>query len=309
MTKTNLTFLQTILLVALLSLNGCKKDDSSSSNQIGDIAYCFQNPSGNPYHQLYTINQDGTSNKKLINSAMGLNHHDWSPDGKKFATVGYVNMNYTWSIYTFNVDGTGLTRLTNTTNVWDCEPVWSHDGSKIAFTRIITAQNNKNEIWVMNADGSDLHYINIDGFQPKWSPDDSKFTYSINKTDEWQIYTCNVDGTNEQRITNSSAGDFNPIWSPDGSKIAFASERDGNYEIYVMNSDGSQQQRLTTNSVYDGVPKWSPDGSKIAYSSELAGNQKTEVYVMNADGSNITRVTHSSGSATSINPVWNPTLK
>lgn len=66
------------LMILLFAVINCKKEDINPKveNILCDIAYCLQNPSGNPYHQLYTINQDGSDNKMLIKSSMGLNHHD-----------------------------------------------------------------------------------------------------------------------------------------------------------------------------------------------------------------------------------------
>ena len=68
----------------------------------------------------------------------------------------------------------------------------------------------------------------------------------------------NANGTNQIRLTNSSAQELDPSFSPDGSRIAFATNRDGNYEIYVMNSDGTNQTRLTNNTAVDVDPSWGP---------------------------------------------------
>jgi Tol biopolymer transport system component len=74
------------------------------------------------------------------------------------------------------------------------------------------------------------------------------------------IYVMNAaDGSNQTRLTNSTADDLPPSWSPDGTKIAFGSSRDGNWEIYIMNAaDGSGQTRLTNNAADDSEPDWSP---------------------------------------------------
>jgi Tol biopolymer transport system component len=117
-----------------------------------------------------------------------------------------------------------------------------------------------------------------------------------------EIYTMNVDGTEQTRITNNSAADLLPYWSPDGTKIAFDSDRDGDREIYVMNADGTGETRLTNSSGADIFPSWSPDGLKIAFRSDRDGNG--EIYVMNADGTGETRLTNNSGN--DDNPTWSP---
>ena len=52
-----------------------------------------------------------------------------------------------------------------------------------------------------------------------------------------EVYTINVDGSGERRLTSSPGLDAFPAWSPDGEHIAFTSDSDGNWEIYVMTSD------------------------------------------------------------------------
>ena len=49
------------------------------------------------------------------------------------------------------VDGSGLQQLTETPGL-DTRPVWSPDGTKLAFT---TNRSGLLEIYVMNADGTD----------------------------------------------------------------------------------------------------------------------------------------------------------
>jgi dipeptidyl aminopeptidase/acylaminoacyl peptidase len=51
---------------------------------------------------------------------------------------------------------------------------------------------------------------------------------SFNGSDiEADIYTINVDGTAERRLTDTPGLDGFPTWSPDGQRLAFVSDRDG----------------------------------------------------------------------------------
>src|SRR5215218_7851143 len=90
-----------------------------------------------------------------------------------------------------------------------------------------------------------------------------KIAFQSNRDGNAEIYTMDTDGSDQTRLTYSSADDFNPEFSPDGSKIVFSTVRDGNFEIYVMNADGTHQTRLTINSGGDGDPAWRLEGSKM----------------------------------------------
>jgi Tol biopolymer transport system component len=128
----------------------------------------------------------------------------------------------------------------------------------------------------------------------------TRIVFSSNRDGNFEIYSMNVDGSAQTRLTNHSAIDFFPARSPDGAKIAFTSNRAGNFEVYVMNADGSFPVRLTTNARVDGAAAWSPDGSKLAFTSNRDGN--FEIYSMNIDGTGLRRLTNNS--AVDIKPTW-----
>jgi Tol biopolymer transport system component/N-acetylneuraminic acid mutarotase len=119
------------------------------------------------------------------------------------------------------------------------------------------------------------------------------------------IYSMELDGSDQVRLTTSLAYDDQPKWSPNSSKIAFMSGRDGNFEIYTMNADGTAQTRITNNPFADGFPAWSPDGAKIAFIRGNLNSPSTfELYVMDANGSNEVRLTNDA--AIDGVPSWSP---
>uniref|UniRef100_UPI00374DB697 TolB family protein n=1 Tax=Armatimonas sp. TaxID=1872638 RepID=UPI00374DB697 len=118
-----------------------------------------------------------------------------------------------------------------------------------------------------------------------------------------EIYSMNMDGTSQTRLTSSVGSETYPSWSRDGAKIAFVSSRDSSFEIYSMNADGTGQTRLTNNAAADFSPSWSPDGSKIAFQSDR-DSSTNEIYVMNADGTSQTRLT--SNTTNDFSPSWSP---
>lgn len=301
--------LSIIVLAAIITTIACQKSTEPGNNYTGDvITYCYLDSYSTPQFKIYSINADGTDNKRLITANIDLNHMNWSPDGTKLAMTSYMDqINMTWSIHTVNADGTYLRRLTTTLNVWDSEPMWSPDGTRIAFERTFKNENDRTEIWVMNSDGSNQHTIGIIGSYPRWSIDGTKFLYTSHREGNEEIYICNSDGTNDLRLTNNTFNDFQPSWSHDGSKIVFVSNRENAGDLYTMNADGTGVMKLTNfNKAVIGIPRYSPDGTKISFNTDIDVARHYEVYVVNSDGSNVKRVTNSPGSTTSISPTWKP---
>jgi TolB protein len=275
----------------------------------GILAYTHQPGSDGGIHVIWAMNADGTGNTRITNASIGLNHHEWSPDAQRLAAVGYVGANNdTWSIHVFDSDGSNLVRLTHAPGVWDTEPSWSPDGSMIAFTRMYPSEDFRSELWLMNSDGSDQHWIGVEGFAAKWAPDGNRFVFVSNPRGNADLRTCRIDGTDVRQLLATASVETTPEWSPDGEEVAFTSNADGDHDIYVMNADGTNIRQLTTNTANDYTPRWSPDGSQIAFDSDLSGSQHWEVYLVNADGSNVRRITHTTEPATSINPEWRPTF-
>jgi len=72
----------------------------------------------------------------------------------------------------------------------------SNNCGKIAF---ISDRDGKAQIYVMDADGSNVVNLTNDFFEnwaPEWSPDGEKIAFQSDRDGNWEIYIMDVDGSN-----------------------------------------------------------------------------------------------------------------
>ncbi|MDW3195225.1 MAG: hypothetical protein R8G66_22815 [Cytophagales bacterium] len=248
--------------------------------------------------QVFVTDNDGQSKVQITDRAVNDGYPAWSPDGKRLAIYAYHDGRKTWSIHTLNRDGSDRKRLTHEQNKWDSAPAWSPDGKKIVHGRAYRDTEGawRQEIWIMNADGSESQQLpDLDGGGPTFTPD-GRIVFHSSGTGE--ICIANQDGSGLKQLTNNDAEEYHPEVSPDGNEIVFMSNRDGNHEIYVMNIDGSNTRRLTYNEVRDSTPTWSPDGSQILFTSRESEEER-HLYLINKDGTGLRKFIEQGGA-----PAW-----
>ena len=248
------------------------------------IAYC-SDVSG--AWEIWTMKQNGTKQTQLTHFGGFAIFPDLSPDGSKVAFSGFLGEPQNDQIYVVDAT-TGLSPLQLTScpdSQPDCfsdYPVWSPDGTRIAFTHgdgFDTDDNPVNEqVWVMHADGSNAHPL-TSGADPKdqvpdWSPDGSRIAFSSGPFGSEGIWTMNADGSNQRQLTGCGPADQTPCeagddwgtaWSPDGTKIAFLRDLTAldlpDRPVYVMNADGSRPTRITAAPGIHAVPAWQARGT------------------------------------------------
>jgi len=141
---------------------------------------------------------------------------------------------------------------------------------------------------------------------PSWSPDGKRiiFVYGLPMLPDaglWDIYTIDIDGSNQVKVTPGLDWDFydDPSFSPNGNKIVYQK----GCNLFIMNSDGTGSTQLTYGTL-DEKPEWSPDGKKIVFSSLRQSVQ--DIFTVNPAGTNLTNLTNNPLHNFASDPTWSP---
>lgn len=161
--------------------------------------------------ELVVIRPDGSAERCLTCNTVGLPFVPaWSPDSQQIVFPFHEGDQP--HLFRVNLDGTDLRQLTDTPGSPDLDPAWSPDGQQIAFRS--SSETARAEIYVMNADGSDLRRLTTEGgVEPAWSPDGQRIAYvGSRQGGSAEIYVMHADGSNPTQLTFNNSFDSQPVW-------------------------------------------------------------------------------------------------
>ena len=222
---------------------------------------------------VHSIDSDGSRLRLLSENRPDDSLHlafspSISPNGSRIAYAAYAhstglpwNRDYQWEIVTAVLDGSDIRRLTKTRNrkIVNLHPVWSPDGTRIAFVsnRVDPepageeAPIGKFAIFTMAPDGSDVRNIapsiRTRISSPVWSPDGRSLAFVAFEPDsesgahEGILYTVGADGSGLTRVGETMG---RPAWSPGGSRVAFVRTDDIEVALHTAAPDGSDPTRV-----------------------------------------------------------------
>ena len=229
-------------------------------------------------------------------------------------------------IWTVRPDGTGARRITHTGD--NSDPVWSPDGTRIAFASYHAGAGN--DIWIMRADGSRKIRITYGASaqqDPTWSPDGRWIAYSDDRgsTEDLPLAALFKIRARAQhgppiRLTRPVAEGFDgmtdtdPDWSPQGGTIMFTRNfpcvpcdfgYSGVYRVPDTGAGGARE--LPTNLSDDWSSTWAPNGADYAWTTgrdrESQFGGPWDIYVHDAAG---TRQLILFPDNNAVNPAWSP---
>ena len=270
---------------------------------------------------IYAVDADGSRLQTIVDPSINtvrakrghlvglMTHFDISPDGSQivYSTCRYPNSDrlppsdlasweFSYEIVVANIDGTNTRRITNNDH-FDNFPVWSPDGSQIAFVSDIDPSHNAPEthgrLMVYTMATGELRDLTpaygrdpVAPHPPVWSPDGRHIALLAYDMDvvfdseegnwDWvleplSVYMVRAGAASRGWGRKISRAFSEPSWSPDGSRIAMVAPWANRAALFTFAPDGSDPVFIA--SIADRVDDlewlnrvyWSPDGSRIMF--------------------------------------------
>ena len=197
------------------------------------------------------------------------------------------------------------------------------DGSTTTF------DPDRRQIWLVHADGTNLHELApgnpVGKASPDISPDGSKVIFNDWK-DPTQIWEVSIEGGQPALVSTDCAAataclEHDPTYSPDGRRVAFMrvegfGSSSESSVIGVRDLDTHQVTLLEATRVLLSTgdlaqPTWSPDGLQIAYhrNTQTPTDErptKIRIEIVNVDGTALRELPAPPGETKAGDPDWSP---
>lgn len=249
-------------------------------------------------NQLFISNIDGTHLRELTNGNNSVSTIAIFPNSTKIIFgMNLKDKNGFSNIYSINSDGTQLFQITNDPQ----DKFWtaaSANGKIIAYSTEAGVYHN--EIFVVNTDGTNWHFV-TDGSlfsyeKPVISENGSKITFSRFNGVEDFVYRINTDGTGliavgplgsspANAFITTQEGNTVKYWpifrSLDSSKVIIAERINGTMQLFASDDNGVHMIPLVDNSYFQSNPSCKiPYGGPIEMSSVTTPEFPFEIPVL-----------------------------
>jgi Tol biopolymer transport system component len=242
-----------------------------------------QGPNGTQPSDIFTVRANGTGLTQLTRCSddptgeCGNNEPAWTPDGRSIVFSHCCvpgNGGLLVGLYVIGADGSHPEQLTLNPdiNYGDFGPIVSPDGKWVAFSRIVSVQDDPSKslsaLFLVRIEGNGLHQVTSYDLQvdeKDWSPDGSRIVFVSHEGSNdgpfrADLFSVAPNGSQLTQLTHTTPGQtfaFAPSWSPSGQRIMFLLfPSTGCTDVYTMRPDGSDTQQVTQTAACEEWPAW-----------------------------------------------------
>jgi dipeptidyl aminopeptidase/acylaminoacyl peptidase len=298
--------------------------------------------------QLWLLNRAGGEAVKLTDVKGGISEYAWAPDGKRLVLVvsepdprdpkddekesdkkktappividryhfkqdveGYLR-NARTHLYLFDLGTKKATAITSGLLYAEESPVWSPDGTRIAFVSKRGTgdldRNDNTDIWVIDARaGAEPRQLTTSPLPDEgplsWSPDGKSISYLAGEDLKYSAYSQNrlaviaAAGGEPRMLAESLDRPIRqPVWEEGGGSLAVIVVDDrSQYPARVSVAGNRVERLLTARSVVSGLSAGTPDGSYavlVSTDTEPAEVAAFEPSTASGQGRRLRRLSH-----------------
>jgi tol-pal system beta propeller repeat protein TolB len=260
--------------------------------------------------RLYVVDSDGANARPATQDGTALSPA-WHPSGTR---VVFTDLNDDGTqIVEANLITGDLRELSATPRGLNVTPVYTRDGRSVVYAH---ARDASADLVIASLDEpaparrvSSLELY--DRSSPSLSPDGRRLAFISPRSWEGarmtpQLFTMNLDGSEERQLMPSVKGvrsyRTSPDWSPDGLRVAYM-QQDGAFQVWMIDLRTQSAKKLTTYAENED-PSWAPDNRHIAIASTLGGAK--EIWVMDVESGRMRQLTNAPGARL---PSWSPMIR
>ena len=243
---------------------------------------------------LWVAEADGRNQRRVLDRSMKDAYLAWAPDSRTIAVATSGSGSHALALA--HADGSPALTI-DTGAVIATDLGWRPpSGAQLLFRGLLP--DGHVDLFLVNADGSDLHRLHLpsplvfgsdwDVSGPTWSPSGDRIAVNQiepidgNPGGHYRVHVVRPDGTGDVALpgpTQTLVNEAWPIWSPDGQLIAVEHFIFGNPDwdwVAALPSDGSAQAHnlLPPGPGDPGgglVKAWLPDGSRLVVRNDGSG--------------------------------------